>query len=367
MKVKTYIRGKSIWIEYTIDHERFRKSTGLKDTAENHRILQEEIIPQLIEALGTKKQKNATGFEFFYKKFLSDKESNKSFNRAKYTYNKVYEHFRSYEVTQITRRMVLEYINSLDVKNATKKEYIGCIKGILDIAVDSEVVERNVAEGIVLKRESKVEINPFSASEVELILSKADGMLKNYLAIGFFTGLRSGEILGLMHSDIHEDYISIKRSISKGVISTPKTIGSIRKIPIMDAVRPYIKDQVKTSKSLFLFELDGRHLLDVSYFKRRWKQLLQDCGIEYRKIYTTRHTFITAMLNSGEYKIMEIAAIVGHTSAEMIMKSYAGFIKNEHLEIDTSVDIFKKKEKKSLTYSAQLWHNSDTTLAQVVS
>lgn len=38
---------------------------------------------------------------------------------------------------------------------------------------------------------------------------------------------------------------------------------------------------------------------------------------------------------------MEVAAIVGHSSPEMIMKNYAGFIKDNHLKIDTSVDLFK--------------------------
>jgi integrase len=47
------------------------------------------------------------------------------------------------------------------------------------------------------------------------------------------------------------------------------------------------------------------------------------------------------MLNSGIFKIMEIAAVVGHSSPEMIMKNYAGFIKDNHLKIDTSVDLFK--------------------------
>ena len=63
--------------------------------------------------------------------------------------------------------------------------------------------------------------------------------------------------------------------------------------------------------------------------------------MEYRKLYTTRHTFITAMLNSEQFKIMEIAAIVGHTSAEMIIKNYAGFIKDNHLKVATNVELFK--------------------------
>jgi integrase len=45
-------------------------------------------------------------------------------------------------------------------------------------------------------------------------------------------------------------------------------------------------------------------------------------------------------MNSGKFKIMDIAAIVGHTSPQMIMTRYAGFIKENHLKIDTNLEIF---------------------------
>lgn len=52
------------------------------------------------------------------------------------------------------------------------------------------------------------------------------------------------------------------------------------------------------------------------------------------------------MLNSGgKFKIMDIAAIVGHVSPQMIMTKYAGFIKENHLKIDTSLEIFSDSLK----------------------
>lgn len=82
--------------------------------------------------------------------------------------------------------------------------------------------------------------------------------------------MRTGEILGLMHSDIIDDRITVKRSVSKGRITTPKTLGSIRDIPMLEAVKPFIDSQKKLSKSLYLFEYDGVFIKDTSFFKRRW-------------------------------------------------------------------------------------------------
>jgi integrase len=48
-----------------------------------------------------------------------------------------------------------------------------------------------------------------------------------------------------------------------------------------------------------------------------------------------------AMLNSQSLKLWRLLPIVRHTSPEMIMKNYAGFIKDNHLRIDTSINMFK--------------------------
>ncbi len=54
------------------------------------------------------------------------------------------------------------------------------------------------------------------------------------------------------------------------------------------------------------------------------------------------------MLNSGKFKIMEIAAIVGHTSPQMIMTNYSGFIKSEHLKLDTNFELFDSSDGQNL-------------------
>ena len=280
-------------------------------------------------------------FSYYFEKYLEFHKDDKSFHNRIYCYRKVNNHFKDKVVSKITRLMIKEYLASLNVKEITKKEFLTCIKGVLYIALDDDAIVRNVAMDIRLKRSVKELANPFSAEEVQLLLKNSDGMFKNYLGIALNTGMRSGEILGLMHQDVSENKISICRSISSGRVTTPKTLNSIREIPMFESIKPYLEDQMKRSKSLYLFDGDKAFIRDISYFKRQWYKLIDECEIPYRKIYNTRHTFITAMLNSGKFKIMEIAAIVGHTSPRMIMTNYAGFIQDNHLKIDTNIDLFQ--------------------------
>lgn len=349
-----YTQGNKLYLNYRVGGKRIRKATGLEDTQANRRLLEKDVIPALTMKikLGDFVKPDIKKFSHYFTSFLLEHEADKSYHNRIYIYKKVNEAFGGFDVSAINRKMVKDYLSSLDLRNATKRDYLNCIKGVLDIALDDEAVEKNVAVDISFKRETKTEVTPFSKDEVELILSKADGMFRNFLGISLYTGMRSGEVLGLMHSDISENKISVKRSISKGRLTTPKTLGSIRDIPMFEDAKPYFKAQQKKSKSLYLFDYNEKFIRDVSFFKRRWHKLIEDCGIEYRKLYSTRHTFITAMLNSGKFKIMEIAAIVGHTSPQMIMSNYAGFIIDEHLKIDTtfnlfghSMDIIGKSEK----------------------
>ncbi|ABB44079.1 Phage integrase [Sulfurimonas denitrificans DSM 1251] len=325
--------------------KKFEESTKVLKTEKTLKYMQTQYLSPWIarkqEELNIKTNVSKK-FSYFYEKYLKLHEEDKSFHNRIYVYRKVNDFFKDFDINKITRLMVKEYLSSFDnIKDRTKKDYLSCIKSVIDIAMDAEIVNKNVATDITFKASEKELIHPFSTDEVSLLLEKSHGMFRNYLGIALHTGMRSGEILGLMHQDILNDRITIKRSISKGRITTPKTIGSIRDIPMFEAVKPFIESQGKLSKSLYLFEHDGVFIKDASFFKRRWHQLVEDCGIEYRKLYSTRHTFITAMLNSGKFKIMEIAAIVGHTSPEMIIKNYAGFIKDSHLKVDTSIDLFK--------------------------
>jgi len=339
-----------LYLDYYADGKRTRRSTGLADTVANRAKLEKDVIPVLMMKikLGDMSKPETKKFSHYFLKFVELHQDDKSYHNRIYIYKKVNLFFGKIDVSKITRLMVKEYLASLEMKDSTKKDYLNCIKGVLDIALDDELVDKNVAMEIRFKRTNKEPVNPFSDEEVALLISSADGMLKNYLGIALNTGMRSGEILGLMHSDILEDRISVSRSISKGRITTPKTLGSIRDIPMFEAVKPFIENQVKMSESLYLFDYNKSFIKDISYFKRRWHKLIEYCGIEYRKIYNTRHTFITAMLNSEKFKIMEIAAIVGHTSPQMIMTNYAGFIKNEHLQIDTNFELFDTKSGQNL-------------------
>jgi len=346
-----YSRNGILQVKYKTHEGWKQKSTGLTDTRKNRASIKRELLPALELHLKDKAQKeDQEPIEKYANLYLLKKEELKTYWEIHKRVEKIVKFFKNRDIREIKVSELRAWISTFDVATKTIKSYVVDCKGIFQTALEEEVLSKNPFVHIKIQKIDKgsKEVIPFTPHEVQCILEHAPTPLKNFLAIGFYTGMRSGEILGLQLSDIFKDKLSIKRSISKGIVSTPKTAKSIRDVPLFDVLRPYLKDQIKRArkdKSIYLFSNNGQHLYGVDNIRGTksygvWSKLLKELDIAYRKIYNTRHTFITAMLKSGELSVLEIAQIVGHTNSKMILENYARFIKGEHLKIRSSFNPF---------------------------
>jgi len=205
---------------------------------------------------------------------------------------------------------------------------------IIQDAMRDEIITRNPLPLVKLPRSEKVDISPFSLDEIFKILNTATSQYKNFFALGFFSGMRSGEMIGLKWSDIDfkRKEISIKRAIKMGVISTPKTIGSTRTIDIIESLLPYLEEQFKITgeyNSYVFLNEQKEHFYDIKRVRNtHWKKILISCSFEYRPIYHMRHTFATIMLENGE-DILWVSNMLGHTNSTMTLSRYARYIKRD--------------------------------------
>ena len=174
--------------------------------------------------------------------------------------------FKGKDIREIKVSEIRLWVASFSITPKTVSAYMTNFRGIFDIAIEEEVLNKNPFIHIrkPKSKELHYEIGPFGIEEVELILKHAPNPLKNYLAISFYTGMRSGEVVGLQIKDIRQEEIEVGKSISKGICKTPKTIKSISSVPLFDALKPYIQDQVaiaKKKKTIWLFSNgDEEHL-----------------------------------------------------------------------------------------------------------
>lgn len=220
----------------------------------------------------------------------------------------------------------------------TVSEKLSIIHTIFHYAFEDEIIDRNPVDTVRLPSHAKPDVEPLSTDDVRRLLNASEGWFRNFLAISVYTGMRTGEVIALQWEDmdLEAGYIRVRHSITRGLLSTPKTKASVRDIPIMPALMKYIKNQFLETglTNGFVFMVStGAHVFDASNIRKNyWAHTVKRAGIVYRKPYSTRHTFAVEMLNSGKLKVMDIARIMGHTSPQMLITKYARYIKSEQIK-----------------------------------
>ena len=354
--MKLYSRAGTLYLTYYYGFDRVRKSTGLPDTKENRKFIENKIIPELLFELkyGQKEiEKVIPQFDHYADIYLSEQQNRlKAHTFAKYSRilkNEIIPFFGGQQIDLIKTTDVRIWVNKQleKVVPKTVSEKLTIIRMIFRYAIEDEFINRNPADAIRLPARVKPDIEPFTVEEVALMLNGSEGWYRNYLAVAFYTGMRIGEILALKWSDIdmNERKIHVRRSRSQGDETTTKTMGSVRQIPIFDALWTYFQDQyLHTGLSgsyLFVSKMTGSAFHDATSLRdARWIPMLKRLGIPYRQQKNTRHTFAVQMVNSGTMKITDISRLMGHTSTQMLLTRYAKFIKSEEIKIEEKFDLF---------------------------
>ncbi len=340
---KTSKGVKRLYIRYFVNGQERTKSTKLEDTPKNRAFLKSEVLPILKERIANGYyERDKLTVLHYAKVYLTGKEHLKTYFEIQSRVDKILKTFGDREVADIKVYELREWIGSIKLSPKTLRSYVTDFRGIFELAFQDELIDVNPFDKIRLPKHEKGEIQRFSDEDMLKVLQKAPLELKNYFGIAFFTGMRSGEIIALTISDINFEkrYINVTKSISKGVIGTPKTKASIRKVPILDDCYPYLKSQVELAikkGSLYLFsKKDKRPYRDISSLNA--KRFLRHIGVQNR-VYDTRHTFISKMLNSGKVKLLELAQMVGHTNPQMILTVYSKYIQSEAVSIDLNIEL----------------------------
>lgn len=331
------VRNAIIYVQGSIDGVFYRKSTKKKATKENllwARKNAESVLSQLIDKPDT--SKTYTVEEFGYRS-LEINSANRKLNTNK-DYIAAFKmhilpHFGKWDLKQVRPTDLKGWQNLLSCSVSGKRimNIRTVFRGIMQDAFIDELININPFDRVRPPKIVKPLINPFSLEEVQLITSEAKGWFSNYLIVAYFTGMRVGELLALQWDDIdmQEGIINVRRSVSRRVMSSPKTAKSYRMIEILPVVYNALIDQYQYSKGksdfVFINQYGDNFMDSHSLIRRHWQPLLKNLDIEYRVLYQTRHTFASIMLQQGE-EIGWVSDMMGHTDIHTTLSKYARFI-----------------------------------------
>ncbi|MCQ2683427.1 site-specific integrase [Helicobacter pylori] len=357
-----YLRENALYLNYTKNSKRHRTSLNklIKSlNLEAERALEylegfslDQILKMLKRACKpNKKQKKSLpppkktkditieqAKESFFKQKIGLKEESLRFMRSRFsTISKLLNVKENYKVSKITKESVTNYHNNAfkKYKKNTLISLNALLKSFLEFCIQEGYTEKNPYFKITLKNAKHCfKDDPFSLDEVKAILQNAPTLrLKAFLMTAFFTGLRTGEQLALLWSDVDfkNKKINIDKSLNlSGEITSPKNKSSIREIDLLEPVEKILKElkasELANKKMIFL-NIPKR----TQDFQLMFKKLLKALNLKDRKLYTTRHTFASLMISMGEEPLW-VSKNMGHKDLNTTYSTYARYIPQQEKE-----------------------------------
>lgn len=332
LNVKIIPRNKKLYIEYYEDKRRYKKSTKLDDTKANREFIKREMIPRIMKKLLDNKkidifdkdddEKNLSFFlDKAEKQASTKKEATKKFYKV--YINKLKEYFKNRQITKINQEEIDKYISTIEkkYKKCSIRAIIVPLQLAFKIAYKEGVISK-IPSFEINKANDKEDKESLSKEQIKILLDNAEGILKDYLMIAFYTGLRISEILGLKWSDVNyeKNYISIERIYKFGLEQLPKNNKSWI-CPLNPILKEYLHSIYKNKNSFIIPRTDSKINYD---FKELQKKL------NFEKTYsshTIRHTFISQCVMAG-LSPHYIKLFTGHKTTDMINKVYTHYLPN---------------------------------------
>ncbi|MGX4685553.1 site-specific integrase [Vagococcus sp. JNUCC 83] len=269
---------------------------------------------------------------------------------------------------------ICPYVSSVD-------KQVSILKNIYNLAYQDEIVSRNIAEGIVIKKEllkeskkvsdvflEKDEITPFFKSLSSYIectdrfIYRREMLMYNLLLV---TGLRSGEAIALKWTDIDLDkkIINVNKSQKKEgnvyVEGSTKTKESVRKIPVLneELYRMFCKwkdeQQVlikkrglkvpEDLKELIFFDIGNMRRLPTAFYTQTLNSFYRkkpDIPVKI-KSHGFRHTFTSLVREDEECAEKWVSLYLGHTKNKTMTDKYTHIDNTKDLVI--VAEIINKK------------------------
>ena len=202
----------------------------------------------------------------------------------------------------------------------------------LKTATEQGLIPRNPADDVDAPKVIRKQMMILTDAQLDTFMEaiRSDKIWYDFFYTELTTGLRLGEICGLMWSDFNDrnGTLKISRTLHKEkggrlVAGDTKTYAGTRKILLPPSTAQLLRERKKQSYSLWIFH-DSLHPEApvnprTAYY--RLKKIIAESGLPNIRFHDLRHTFSTHALASG-VDAKTLAGILGHTKASFTLDTY---------------------------------------------
>ncbi len=174
----------------------------------------------------------------------------------------------------------------------------------------------------------------FTLDNVAAIVNAAVGQYRVMFAIAAMTGLRAGEILALQKSDfdLERNLLTVRRSVWRGKLQTPKTSNSQAVLPVPEALAGIVREHIASLKGEWLFlNSRGKFFIAENVVRQALVPILDKLKIPRCGFHAFRHFHSSVLLSSGAAPQVAQAQL-RHSDARITLGIYGHIVGDAHRE-----------------------------------
>lgn len=273
--------------------------------------------------------------------------------------------FGNRKLKDITPVVITEFFKQHKVdgkrpSDATNKKLYTILQSIMTQAVRQGFIKESPCNTAVYLpraegREKKK--NYLDADQLRTLLSMIEGYspFNTIIKVLLYTGIRSGECLGLQWEDVDFEakQIHIRHNLTsvggKRYLSTPKTKSSVRYIVMSDRLAGILAEHKRAQEAAvaamgeafehpeMVFPSKTGKYRDRSALNTAFKRFIEDTDFSYITLHSLRHSNATLLLNRGvDLKI--ISEHLGHSDISVTANIYADVLAASKAKVARLID-----------------------------
>lgn len=280
-------------------------------------------------------------FSFFCDQWLDENIHNwKASSRSKYT-SILEKHIKpvlgDFPIQEISTRQVCSFSSDLMKKLSVKsvRDILTVLHQILNYTSRKTTLEPVTITYPKLYPEDLRILDHKEQLRLTGYLTRDFDVYRFAVLLSLSTGLRLGEVCALQRCDISLETrtITVRHTVQRITdfspsasaktilrLGTPKTLNSLRTIPLSDNLLVLYRQLPKAAPNTFLLTGTTKPA-DPRTLQRRFKKYADACKIKNVHFHTLRHTFATRCVEVG-CDIKTLSEILGHSSITMTMSRY---------------------------------------------
>ena len=270
-------------------------------------------------------------YDLYKKPYLREN----SLNAIKYVLNQhILPVIGGYRLRDISPMQIQAIMASLSKKsNSLQSKVLIHLRSIFKAAQENGLVAKSPISSMLKPGGRKTAVKTaLTPQESRQLVERVENPRANtFLLIALHTGMRRGEVLGLMWDDIDFEtkviHVRHNAILGKGETSiqdTLKTDAGRRDLPLSEDLEARLTKCRQGSRSKFVLAMKNGKPLTQSAYKSMWKLVERELPETHVTAHVLRHTYITRLFEAG-LDIKEIQYLAGHSTVDMTLRVYTHY------------------------------------------